>query len=142
MEELKKINKTVLVLGIITMLLVCILMLLAIRLDSEKLFSIADYIPYFSGIIIFIYYVSCDRFDIKNYIGFVLVSKGIGYILEKIALNSIYEFILKNNYMKYSTKIIFILILSGTIFSIINSILYQLAKNSSRIKNYKLKRGK
>lgn len=132
MEELKKINKTVLVLGIIAMLLACILMLLAIRLDSEKLFSIADYIPYFSGIIIFIYYVSCDRFDIKNYIGFVLVSKGIGYILEKIALNSIYEFILKNNHMKYSTKIIFILILSGTIFSIINSILYQLAKNSSR----------
>ncbi len=116
MEELKKINKTVLVLGIIAMLLACILMLLAIRLDSEKLFSIADYIPYFSGIIIFIYYVSCDRFDIKNYIGFVLVSKGIGYILEKIALNSIYEFILKNNHMKYSTKIIFILILSGTIF--------------------------
>ncbi|MEJ6467459.1 hypothetical protein [Fusobacterium ulcerans] len=132
MEELKKINKTVLVLGIIAMLLACILMLLAIRLDSEKLFSIADYIPYFSGIIIFIYYVSCDRFDIKNYIGFVLVSKGIGYILEKIALNSIYEFILKNNHMKYSTKIIFILILSGTIFSIINSILYQLVKNSSR----------
>lgn len=129
---MKKINKTVLVLGIIAMLLAYILMLLAIRLDSEKLFSIADYIPYFSGIIIFIYYVSCDRFDIKNYIGFVLVSKGIGYILEKIALNSIYEFILKNNHMKYSTKIIFILILSGTIFSIINSILYQLAKNSSR----------
>ena len=128
---LKNVNITVFVLGIGTTLSACVLISIAIYFNSEKLFAVADYIPYFSGIIIFIYYIFFDKFGIKNYIAFVLASKGIGYILEKIFLNSIYEIILKNNYVEYSTKIIFVLILSGIIFSIINSVLYQIAKNSS-----------
>ena len=54
---LKNVNITVFVLGIGTTLSACVLISIAIYFNSEKLFAVADYIPYFSGIIIFIYYI-------------------------------------------------------------------------------------
>ncbi|BBA50016.1 hypothetical protein FV113G1_03630 [Fusobacterium varium] len=73
---LKNVNITVFVLGIGTTLSACVLISIAIYFNSEKLFAVADYIPYFSGIIIFIYYIFLINLELKIILLLFLLLKG------------------------------------------------------------------